>query len=104
MESCKENCMLVARVERLEEDLQKEKETRHETHKEFYNRIRELEKVQSVNQEKLDNIEGKIDGMDGKLDTLLEKPGKRWESVVAAVIAALAGGIVTFILVNVGLG
>lgn len=104
MESCKENCMLVARVDRLEEDLQKEKETRHETHKEFYSRIRELEKAQSVNQEKLDQIEGKIDGMDGKLDTLLSKPGKRWESVVAAVIAALAGGIMTFILVNVGLG
>lgn len=103
MDNCKDQCMLASRVERLEEDFQKEKEARHETHKEFYTRIRELEKAQSVNKEKLDNIEGKIDGVDEKLDALLAKPGKRWESIVAAAISAIVSGIVVFMLARFGL-
>ena len=104
MPDCENNCALAARVDRLEIDLENEKKTRHETHKEFYNRLREVEKAQSVNKEKLDNIEGKIDGMDGKLDALLSKPGKRWEAIVAAVISAVVAGVVGFVLANVGVG
>ena len=104
MADCENNCALAARVDRLETDLAQEKKARHETHKEFYNRIRELEKVQSVNKEKLDNIEVKIDGMDGKLDALLSKPGKRWEAIVAAVISAVVAGVVGFVLAFVGVG
>lgn len=53
---------------------------------------------------RLGNIEGRIDGMDGKLDTLLEKPRKRWEAIVAAVISAVVAGVVGFFLAGVGVG
>lgn len=102
MENCKDQCMLAGRVDRLEKDMAEEKRSRQESHKEFYRRLRDLENNQSVNQEKLETIEGKIDGMGEKLDTLLEKPGKRWEAIVAAVISAVVAGVVGFFLAGVG--
>lgn len=104
MEKCNDQCMLAGRVDRLEKDMAEEKKARQESHKEFYRRIRDLENNQAVNQEKLETIEGKIDGMDGKLDTLLAKPGKRWESIVAAVVSALVAGIMGFFLAGLGVG
>lgn len=104
MPECENNCALAARVERLEDDLKTEKDRRQKTHKEFYDRIQALENRQSVNQEKLETIESKIDSMDGKLDALLQKPGKRWEAVVAAAISAVVAGLAAYLLARVGLG
>ena len=98
MESCKDQCMLAGRVDRLEKDMAEEKKSRRESHEEIYRRLRDLETNQAVNKEKLETIEGKIDSMDGKLDTLLAKPGKRWEAIVAAVISAVVAGVVGFFL------
>lgn len=103
MPDCEKNCVLAARVDRLEEDMKYEKESRQKAHKEFYSRIRELENNQAVSKEKLETIENKIDGLDGKMDTLLSKPGKRWEAVIAAVISAVVAGLVGFVLATMGL-
>ncbi len=104
MPDCEKNCVLAARVDRLEEDIRSEKESRQKAHKEFYERIRDLESNQAVSKEKLETIENKIDGLDGKMDTLLSKPGKRWEAVVAAVISAVVGGLIVFVMTKIGLG
>ena len=104
MSDCEKNCVLAARVDRLEEDMKAEKESRQKSHKDFYDRIRALENNQAVSKEKLDTIENKLDGLDGKMDTLLAKPGKRWEAVVAAIISAVASGLVVFALTKIGLG
>lgn len=104
MPDCEKNCVLASRVDRLEEDMKAEKESRQKSHKEFYDRIRTLENNQAVSKEKLETIETKLDGVDGKLDTLLAKPGKRWETVVVAIISAVASGLAVFVLTRIGLG
>ena len=36
MPDCEKNCVLASRVDRLEEDIRSEKESRQKAHKEFY--------------------------------------------------------------------
>lgn len=103
MPDCEKNCVLAARVDRLEEDMKSEKENRQKTHSEIYDRLRTVEAKQAVNETKLDTITDKLDSLDGKMDTLLSKPGKRWEAVVAAVISAAVAGLVGFVLATMGL-
>lgn len=103
MPDCEKNCVLAARVDRLEEDMKSEKENRQKTHLEIYDRLRKVESDQAVSRTKLDTITDKLDSLDGKMDTLLSKPGKRWEAVVAAVISAVVAGLVGFVLATMGL-
>ena len=103
MPDCAKNCVLAARVDRLEEDMKSEKENRQKTHSEIYDRLRKVESDQAVSRTKLDTITDKLDSLDGKMDTLLSKPGKRWEAVVAAVISAVVAGLVGFVLATMGL-
>ena len=104
MPDCEKNCVLAARVDRLEEGMKSEKENRQKTHSEIYDRLRKVESDQAVSRTKLDTITDKLDSLDGKMDTLLSKPGKRWEAVVAAVISAVVGGLIVFVMTKIGLG
>ncbi len=104
MPDCEKNCVLAARVDRLEEDMKSEKENRQKTHSEIYDRLRKVESDQAVSRTKLDTITDKLDSLDGKMDILLSKPGKRWEAVVAAVISAVVGGLIVFVMTKIGLG
>lgn len=104
MPDCEKNCVLAARVDRLEEDMKSAKENRQKTHSEIYDRLRKVESDQAVSRTKLDTITDKLDSLDGKMDTLLSKPGKRWEAVVAAVISAVVGGLIVFVMTKIGLG
>ena len=103
MPDCEKNGVLAARVDRLEEDMKSEKENRQKTHSEIYDRLRKVESDQAVSRTKLDTITDKLDSLDGKMDTLLSKPGKRWEAVIAAVISAVVAGLVGFVLATMGL-
>lgn len=104
MPDCEKNCVLAARMDRLEEDMKSEKENRQKTHSEIYDRLRKVESDQAVSRTKLDTITDKLDSLDGKMDTLLSKPGKRWEAVIAAVISAVVGGLIVFVMTKIGLG
>ena len=104
MPDCEKNCVLAARVDRLEEDMKSEKENRQKTHSEIYDRLRKVESDQAVSRTKLDTITDKLDSLDGKMDTRLSKPGKSWEAVVAAAISAVVGGLIVFVMTKIGLG
>lgn len=99
-EHCETNCSLSVRVDRLEKDFESEKEARSKSHAEFYDRIRKLESAQAVNETKLDTIVEKLDSISVDLTTIKEKPSKRWDTVIAAIIT----GIVGFLLARFGLG
>ena len=49
------------------------------------------------------NTGEKIDKLTGEVDEIKEKPGKKWESVVAVAITAIVTGVVTFLLTRMGL-
>lgn len=49
------------------------------------------------------NTGEKIDKLTGEVDEIKEKPGKKWEAVVAVAITAIVTGVVTFLLTRMGL-
>lgn len=91
------DCPLAPRVDALE----RANEQHSKTHAGMYDRIRELEKVSAVQKEqyqnimdKLNAVDKKMDGVSEKVDVLEAKPAKRWETLVACVLSALAGAFV----------
>ena len=58
----------------------------------------------AVMAEKQTEIERDVGEIRNDLRTVLERPGKRWDDVVGKIISALVGGVITWLLVQVGIG
>ena len=95
--------LLSSKVSRLEDDLKEERIKRGNADKELDGRLRKLENGMAVSDTKLNTILDKLQDMSDKVDGLLSKPGKRWEAVVAAIISALVGAVVTFLAIRLGM-
>ena len=50
------------------------------------------------------DIKADVAKLDQKVETLEQKPGKRWESVVEKVILTIVGAVIGYVLVKLGLG
>ena len=48
------------------------------------------------------NVENDVKEMKNDIKTLIAKPGKRWEGVVEKMINAVVGGIIAYILIQIG--
>lgn len=51
-----------------------------------------------------ENVENDVKEIKADVKTMASQPGKRWNGVVDKVIGALVGGIICYILVQLGLG
>ena len=76
-------------------------------------RVDEIEKRQQDMQElinsvgllaqRMGTVEGNVSEMRGDLRSLMEKPGKRWDSVVEKTLLVVVGAVVAWILSQVGI-
>lgn len=64
----------------------------------------ELIKAVSQMAEKQNTIERDVGVIQKNVQALNEKAGKRWEGVVDKIISALVGGVIAWLLVQVGIG
>lgn len=92
-------CIMESRIEALE----KANDRHGTTHKEFYERLRDLEKWQGVQNERYKTIEEKLDDLTAMVKELSGKSGKRWDSMVDKIAWLIVGGAVSLLLVGVGL-
>ena len=76
-----------ARISKCEEDI-----------KILYSRTNKAEVNQARITEKLDNVLVELGRVRESIDSLKGKPGKRWGSLIMAIIAALAGAFIAYIL------
>ena len=101
-------------MEALERTVEKNRENASKTHKEFYERIREVETKAAIQKEqyktildKLDDLADKITGVTGSVSEIQAKPGRTWEEIKGKVAWAIAAAIITavmaFLLKQVGL-
>ena len=99
-ENCNpKDCPLASRVEALERENQ-----RHaETHKEIFDRLRQVEQDNAVQSEQYKPILEKLDTLTQKVEALEAKPGKRWESIVEKAVWAVCAAVIAFLLGRVGL-
>ena len=57
--------------------------------------------VLAVRQE---SVEGNVKEIRNAVQSITEKPGKRWESIVEKIIWSVAGAIIAFVLARIGIG
>ena len=96
-------CYGLEKARELEERLESVNAKNTDTHREMYDRLRKLEIDQAETKTQYGHIMETLVSIKSDVAELKSKPAKRWESVIAAIIAALAGGIVTFVLMQIGL-
>ena len=91
--SCENNCMNEHRFKQIEDDLKELREKNSKDHKEFFNRIEKTEKdmVESVGDRK--HINEKLDKIDVNVESLMQKPAKRYDSIVTVIITAVISAI-----------
>ena len=94
-----ESCALVPRVEALEEANRQHSRT----HEGMFDRIRELEKENAVQNAHWKNVDEKLDELTAMVRDLTGKAGKRWDKAVETVLAAAVTGVVCFLLRRLGL-
>lgn len=64
----------------------------------------ELVRSVAVMAEKQTRIEEDVGEMKKDVKSILDKPAKRWESVVGKIITAIVGALVAWILMRIGIG
>lgn len=93
-------CVSIARVEALERAVENEKESRSRAHEKIYERLGELERGMATVTTQYTNIVDRLTSISADLNAIKDRPSKRWETVVAAVIT----GAVGFLLARIGMG
>lgn len=85
-------CALVSRVEELERKMNKN----HESHKELFAMINESKLKRTIVETKIDEITRTLREIKDDIAELKQKPTKRWDTFVAALITAIAGALVGY--------
>jgi hypothetical protein len=57
----------------------------------------------AVMAEQMKVINTKMDNLSDDVEEIKQKPAKRWETVVACVLTGIVGGLLGFVLSNIGL-
>lgn len=98
MNECENKCVSEHRFKQIEEDLKQLRERNSADHKEFYNRIENVEKDMVESQGDRRHINEKLDKIDVNVESLMQKPAQRYDHVITSIITALVGALIGFVL------
>lgn len=73
------------------------------THEKIFDRLRLIETENAVQNAHYESISGKLDELTSMVKELNGKSGKRWDSMVDKILWLVVGGVVSLLLVGVGL-
>lgn len=97
------DCIGLAKAQMLEKQLERFQEQSRNTHKEMYDRLRDLEKAEVTRNEQYLNIMEKLDELIAWKKGEQEAPKKRWNDIVDKIIWAVLAAVIAFLLARVGL-
>ena len=97
------DCIGLAKAQMLEKQLERFQEQSRTTHKEMYDRLRDLEKAEVSRNEQYANIMEKLDELIAWKKGEQDLPKKRWNDIVDKTIWAVLAAVVAFLLARVGL-
>lgn len=104
------DCLGLQKANMLEKQMSEWREASRSTHKELFNRMRELEKTEAARNEQYDNIMEKLDTLTKsmaevtlKVADITARPGKRWDAIVDKAIWAVLAAVIAFVLARIGL-
>ena len=98
MNECENKCVSEHRIKQIEDDLKQLRERNSSDHKEFYNRIEDVEKDMVESQGDRKHINEKLDKIDVNVESLMQKPAQRYDYVITSIITALVGALIGFVL------
>ena len=84
-------CLSAARLEALEREVQAEKADRSRAHEKIYDRLGELERGMTAVTTQYSQIITQLAQLSADLNTLKERPTRRWDTAVAALITGVVG-------------
>ena len=93
------DCPFEARIVALEEELDLNKDS----HKEFYEKLERSHTSVALIEQRLDQIKEDTAEIKSSVQTLKEKPAKRWDGIVDKALWALCAAVIAFLLGRVGL-
>lgn len=96
-------CVMKERFDALEKALDESNKNHSRTHEGMFDRIRKLETENAVQNERYKNIDGKLDDLTSMVKGIVEKPGKRWDSIVDKAVWAVFGAVIVYLLSQFGL-
>ena len=95
---CENGCMNEHRIKILEDDLRDLRERNSKDHKEFYNRIEATEKDMVESQGDRKRITRQLEEININVKSLMQRPGKRYDTIVTGIITSVIGILIGFIL------
>ena len=95
---CEHECFNEQRIEELEKNFQLMQEKHSDRSKEFYERIGELERKTALSENDLNHIKSTVDEMNNNIKTLMEIPGKRYDTIIVCVITSIVSAVIGFML------
>ena len=98
MNECENKCVNEHRFNQIEADINELREKNSSDHKEFYNRIESTEKAMVESMSDRKHINEKLDKIDVNVESLMQKPVKRYDTIVTSVITAIVGALIGFLL------
>ena len=101
MNECENKCVNEHRFKQIEDDLKQLREKNSIDHKEFYKRIEDNEKAMVESTSDRRHINEKLDKIDVNVESLMQKPVKRYDTVVTSIITAVVGALIGFLLSGV---
>ncbi len=97
------DCLGLQKANMLEKQMSEWREASRSTHKELFDRMRELEKAEAARNEQYENIMGKLDKLIAWQEAEQAAPKKRWDSIKDKAIWAVLAAVIAFLLGRIGL-
>lgn len=97
------DCLGLQKANMLEDQMKEWREQSRKTHKELYDRMRDLEKAEAARNEQYENIMEKLDRLISWQEAEQAAPKKRWDAIVDKVVWAVLAAVIAFLLGRVGL-
>ena len=91
------DCLGLAKAEMLEKQEKSSKD-----HHEMYDRIRQLEIANARTDTQYGQIMETLGALKSDIAEIKTKPARRWDAIVDKVLLAVVGGIVVYILAQIG--
>ena len=101
MLDCENKCVNEHRFKQIEENLRELRDKKSRDRGKFYTRIENVEKDMIESQGDRKHIREQLDKINDNVESLVQKPARRYETVVTSILTAVIGALVGFVLSGV---
>ena len=91
-------------LDELEDDLNDLRKSNASTHERIFDKLTQLEKQDEIRTILFEKHEEKLDAVGKNIEEIKEKPGKRMNQIVEAIIGLIVAAVVGYFLAQLGLG